>query len=127
MVRIPVREAIMMKDMDIEEIFVRSSGPGGQNVNKVASCVCLRHRPTGLIIKCQEFRTQHQNRVRARELLALELERRSRARLLAARCEREKRRRQSRGRSRAGKELVLEAKKRAARKKHSRSRVRIDY
>ena len=126
MVRVPVREAIMIKDADIEEMFIRSSGPGGQNVNKVASCVCLRHRLTGLIVKCQEFRTQYQNRVRARELLALALERRSCARQQALRCEREKKRRQSRGRSRTGKELVLEAKKRASRKKHTRSRVRLE-
>ena len=126
MVRIPVREAVMIKDDDIEEMFIRSSGPGGQNVNKVASCVWLRHRPTGLIVKCQEFRTQHQNRVRARELLARAIEERLRARAQALRSAHEKKRRQSRGRSRAGKALLLEAKKRVSRKKHARSRVRVE-
>ncbi len=114
----------MIKDDDIEEMFIRSSGPGGQNVNKVASCVCLRHRLTGLIVKCQEFRTQYQNRVRARELLAMALDRRSRKKEQAVRSEREKKRRQSRGRSRMGQALVLEAKKRASRKKRARASVR---
>ena len=104
----------MIHERDIEELFIRSSGPGGQNVNKVSTCVVLRHRPTGIMVKCREFRTQYQNRARARELLALELERRASARQQAWKAAREKRRRQSRGRSTAGKEKVLEQKRRSS-------------
>ncbi len=61
---------------DIKEIFSRSSGPGGQNVNKVATCVSLRHVPTGIQVKCQEARTQGLNRHRARWLLIDRIEKR---------------------------------------------------
>ena len=50
---------------DIREIFARSSGPGGQNVNKVASCVILQHIPTGIQVKCQKERSQYLNRLGA--------------------------------------------------------------
>src|SRR5262249_28704497 len=45
-------------ESDLEERFVRSGGKGGQNVNKVATCVVLRHVPSGTVVKCQEARTQ---------------------------------------------------------------------
>ena len=61
--------ALGISEQDIEESFVRSSAPGGQNVNKVATCVCLRHRPTGIVVKCQKFRTQGANRSWARQIL----------------------------------------------------------
>ena len=54
---------------DVVESFIRSSGPGGQNVNKVATCVALLHKPSGIIIKCQQFRTQSQNREQAWKML----------------------------------------------------------
>ena len=116
----------MINEVDIEEVFIRSSGPGGQNVNKVSTCVVLKHRPTGFVVKCQEFRTQHQNRERARELLALALERRRLAQQQAWKAACEKKRRQLRGRSKAGKEKVLDQKKHLARRKQARGRVRSD-
>ncbi|MBI2070770.1 MAG: peptide chain release factor-like protein [Elusimicrobia bacterium] len=63
MQRLGIREA------EIEEHFVRSGGKGGQNVNKTATCVYLKHRPTGLEVKCQESRSQAINRFLARRIL----------------------------------------------------------
>jgi protein subunit release factor B len=59
---------------DIHESFVRSGGRGGQNVNKVSSCVMLTHRPTGTTVKCQVSRHQGMNRSIARRILLAKLE-----------------------------------------------------
>lgn len=62
-------------ESDIEEEFIRSSGPGGQKVNKTSSCVLLHHIPTGIKIKCQKERSQSLNRFFARRLLLDQIER----------------------------------------------------
>ncbi|MBF0618967.1 MAG: peptide chain release factor-like protein [Candidatus Omnitrophica bacterium] len=113
----------MIREKDLKEIFIRASGPGGQNVNKVSTAVMLQHIPTGLMIKCQEFRTQHQNRVRARELLVETLARRMQERRAAATAMIEKARRQTRKRSKAAKERMLQAKKRHSVRKLARGKV----
>jgi len=63
-----------VRETDFEESFIRSSGPGGQNVNKVATCVVLRHRPSGLEVRCQRERSQVLNRFLARRILLQRLE-----------------------------------------------------
>jgi len=63
-----------VKKTDIEEKFVRSGGHGGQNVNKTATCVQLRHLPTQILVKCQKSRSQPLNRFLALRLLAEKIE-----------------------------------------------------
>ncbi|KAK7087954.1 hypothetical protein V1264_021940 [Littorina saxatilis] len=58
-----------LKEDDLEEDFVRGSGPGGQAVNQTANCVVLKHTPTGIVVKCHETRSLQINRQRARERL----------------------------------------------------------
>lgn len=69
----PEAEAIEVKDSDLKVEFTRSSGPGGQNVNKLSTAVRLTHLPTGIIINCQTQRSQHQNRETALNILKSKL------------------------------------------------------
>lgn len=62
-------KSVGLKECDIEEHFVRSSGPGGQKTNKTSSCVVLVHKPTQLRVKCQVDRSQALNRFLARRML----------------------------------------------------------
>ena len=102
---------------DLEESFVRSGGKGGQNVNKVATCVVLRHRPSGVLVKCQEARSQAMNRFLARRLLCERLEAEREGRASAAQQAAERVRRQKRKRSKRAKDKMLAA-------KHARGEVK---
>lgn len=64
-----------IREEDILETFIRSGGPGGQSVNKTATCVRIKHIPTGIVVKSQEGRSQGLNRFLARRLLVSRLER----------------------------------------------------
>lgn len=63
-----------LKEEELEEQFVRGSGPGGQATNKTSNCVVLKHIPTGIVVKCHQTRSVEQNRKRAREILRLRLD-----------------------------------------------------
>lgn len=101
----------IIRPEDVTETFIAASGPGGQNVNKVATCVQLVHKPTGIVIKCREERTQVLNRKKAWDLLGLAIRERRDAKRKMAVAAREKKRRQNRRRSQASKERMLQAKK----------------
>ncbi|MCB1128510.1 MAG: peptide chain release factor-like protein, partial [Verrucomicrobiae bacterium] len=96
-----------LREEDLRESFVRSSGHGGQNVNKVATCAVLVHLPTGLQVRCQATRHQAMNRFLARQLLCDKVEARRRARAAEIQARIAKVRRQRRKRSRATKERIL--------------------
>ena len=67
-------EALGVREEELEERFVRSSGKGGQHVNKTSSCVQLLHRPSGIEVKCMGERSQSLNRFFARRLLLERIE-----------------------------------------------------
>ena len=115
--------AMGVKEEDIVESFVRSSGPGGQNVNKVSTCVHLKHVPTGIEVKCQQERSQALNRYAARKLLLRKIETSILGRLSQERQQREKIRRQKRRRSRRSKLKMLEAKREHGQMKSLRAKV----
>ncbi len=114
-----------ISEKDLEETFIRSSGPGGQKVNKTSSCVLLRHIPSGLSVKCQQERSQALNRFIARRRLLDKIERRRKGFIEEERKRIEKIRRQKRKRSKRAKEKMLAAKRRQSEKKKLRAAVRV--
>lgn len=115
-----------VREEDIVEKFIRAQGAGGQNVNKVSTCVYLRHLPSGIEVKCQEERSQAQNRYRARRILIAKIE----TLILGKESEEQKRigkiRRQKRKRSRRAKEKMLRYKKMRSEKKSLRKAPAIE-
>src|SRR5438093_3061270 len=115
-----------IRDVDLEETFSRSSGPGGQNVNKVATAVTLRHRPSGISVTVQDSRSQAMNRKLARQRLLDAIEDRQRAMRRAQVAAREKERRRKSPRPPALKRRILESKRKRSALKKLRSQVN-DY
>jgi len=111
---------------EFEESFVRSSGPGGQKVNKTSSCVQLVHNPTGLSVKCQRERSQSLNRHLARRLLLDKIELQQKGFIADEQEKIEKLRRQKRKRSKRAKEKILVAKHQQAEKKELRGKVVVE-
>jgi peptide chain release factor len=113
-----------VKEKDLQEKFIRSSGKGGQRTNKVETCVYLKHIPTGIEVKCQRERSQSKNRFLARRWLMDKIEAMLEKKKTAEEQRIEKIRRQKRKRSKRAKEKILEQKKRQAEKKKLRGNPR---
>ncbi len=114
-----------IRKKDVVEKFIRSGGPGGQKVNKTATCVYLKHIPTGTEVKMSRERSQALNRFLAWRLLAEKIE----GKTLKIKSEQRKRiekiRRQKRKRSKRAKEKMLRNKKLRSIKKKLR-KVKLD-
>lgn len=111
---------------DVEEKFVRGSGPGGQKINKTSSTVWLRHGPTGTEVRCQRERSQTANRETAWAELCAKLEERQRAERAKHKDEREQTRRRNRQKSRGQKIRMIQSKKHRAGIKSRRGRPETD-
>jgi len=110
-------------EKDITETFIHSGGKGGQNVNKVATCVRLKHEPTGIIVKCQTTRQQLQNRYLAYCLLVEKIETLDFEKKKAESQRIEKLRRQKRKQSKRAKAKMLDDKTKHSQKKAQRKSV----
>jgi len=115
-----------IREEDLVEKFIHSRGPGGQNVNKVATCVYLKHLPSGFEVKIQKSRSQSLNRFLARR----ELVRKIKNHILGEKSEEEKRRekirRAKRRRSKRAKKKMLEQKRLQAQKKELRAKPNLE-
>ncbi|MDD2752206.1 MAG: peptide chain release factor-like protein [Candidatus Omnitrophica bacterium] len=116
-------ERDLVKAEDVIEKFIRSQGPGGQKVNKVSTCVYLKHLPTGIEVKCQQERTQAQNRAFAWKLLREKVYALKLAEIRQRQQEKEKIRRQKRKKPHNLKIKILEEKRKHSQKKSLRRKV----
>lgn len=119
-------DSLGIYERDIKESFIRSRGKGGQHVNKVATCVYLRHMPTGVEVKCGRTRSQGLNRYHARVLLIKKIDSLLKGRESDEKQRIAKIRRQKRKRSKRARERALAEKKLQSLKKAKRAPVRYD-
>jgi protein subunit release factor B len=112
-----------VREEDIVESFIRSSGPGGQNVNKTATCVYLKHLPTGLEVKCQRQRSQLLNRSLARHILLSKIAHKIQQENLQRQSFRAKVMRRNRPKPKSIKIRILEGKRRQGQKKLGRKKI----
>ena len=116
-----------IREQDIEERFILSSGKGGQNVNKVSTAVYLKHGPSGIEVKCQSQRSQVLNRFLARKRLADKIEEIIKGRHSERKKKIAKIKRQKRKRSKRAKQKMLEYKKMRSKKKAFRRSALSDF
>ena len=114
-----------IKEADIAEKFIRSGGPGGQNVNKTSTAVYLKHIPTGTEVKCNKTRSQALNRYYARKIMLGKIETQILGVLSSEQQKIEKIRRQKRKRTKRAKEKILKGKKIRAEIKKQRSSINL--
>ena len=115
-----------ISESDLDESFARSSGPGGQNVNKVSTAVTLRHLPSGISVTVQDSRSQAVNRKLARERLLDAIDSAREDQRVAEIAKRERERRRTSPRPRALKKKILESKRRRADLKKQRAKIESD-
>lgn len=119
-------QKLAIKESQIKEHFIHSSGHGGQKVNKTSSCVYLKHLPSGIQVKCSQERSQALNRFIARRTLVEKIENQ----LLKKKSQKQKRiekiRRQKRKRTKRAKEKMLKQKRITSEKKNLRKSVSPD-
>ena len=118
--------ALGIAESDLQEWFIRGGGPGGQKTNKTSSTVCLRHKPTGLEVRCAQERSQSLNRFLARRDLCDKIAAKIHGEKSKKQQEREKIRRQKRRRSRRQTAIMVDAKKKHGAKKALRQRPARD-
>lgn len=116
-------EELGITDKDLTEKFILGSGKGGQKVNKTASCVYLKHLPTGIEVKCQQERSQELNRYLARRELCEKIAYEIHQEKTKKRREMEKIRQQKKRRSRRLKQKILEDKKKHSEVKKMRKKI----
>jgi len=115
-----------VSENDIEESFVRASGPGGQHTNKASTAVSLIHKPSGIRVKCGIERSQAVNRFLARRRLLELIELKRTGKIAKEKAERERIRRQKRRPSRRAKEKMLDSKSKRAELKRQRMKINIE-
>jgi len=115
-----------VREEDLVEKFIRARGPGGQNINKVATCVYLKHLPTGFEVKMQKARSQALNRFLARRELMRKIENYVLGKESEEEKRREKIRRAKQRRSRRAKKKMLEQKRLQSRKKELRKEPHLN-
>ncbi|MBT4384548.1 peptide chain release factor-like protein [Candidatus Peregrinibacteria bacterium] len=117
---------LKIEPQDFEEKFIRGGGAGGQKINKTASCVWLKHLPTGIDVKVQKHRERWGNRKSAYKLLINKIEEKVLGKKSEAAQKAFKVRKQKKRRSKRAKAKMMDEKSRRGGLKSSRSKVRVD-